>query len=518
MSADRELSDDMAAWPRDPFALLGVSHRADEREARRAYIKLIRRFKPEHAPDHFQRIREAFEYVQRQLEVRQRYGWYSDDDEDSDDEDASAASLATEDFAESEPAASGGDDPLSERPSIGSDAGENEAEAAEATVEGRRHSRSRSQVFAAVLADPCEEIWQQAIAGHEQDAYARLVSLVGQGHEVAAASIRAYWLLSLFPNLDEQRVPCDWLATALRASRLSGPAAELYRREMTANRDEAMSERCRSLLETPSDTGALVDLLEARWRALSFLQRGDLIAGDLPVVRRRMTLDDDETWARLLLMAIDHLAWFTNEASTRNAFEHCLAELDQLAHLHVRFGEELDRLDLLTEMSGAWRRAQVLIDVPLLWSGIAPLFWTQEFDSVRPMLLPVLKEISDRPTESLATLDRLFECSRALTAQIAAAAAKARYDDSVCDWRYRSWEQTSERVAEFFRANAGNYNRLRIPLLMFCLREVVDPESVGQAVNEFAKAKNNEGSNLSELIQADVPLRIVYSAYRAIRG
>lgn len=517
MSADRELSDDMAAWPRDPFALLGVSHRADERDARRAYIRLIRRFKPEHAPEHFQRIREAFEYVQRQLEVRQRYGWYSDDEEE---EDADVSSNATPSMAD-ELAQSASDslpesDLAAERSTSAADAPRSEADNTAATDDGRR--QSRSQVFAAALADPCEEIWQQAIAGHEQDAYARLVSLVGQGHEVEPAAIRAYWLLSLFPNLDDQRVPCDWLATALRASRLSGPAAELYRREMAANRDEASSDRCRSLLETPSDTGALVDMLEARWRALSYLQRGDLIAGDLPVVRRRMTLDDDETWARVLLMAVDHLAWFTNEANARSAFEHCLAELDQLAHLHVRFGEELDRLDLLTEMSGGWRRAQVLSDVPLLWSGIAPLYWTQEFDSVRPMLLPVLKEISDRPTESLATLDRLFECSRALTAQIAAAASKARYDDSVCDWRYRNWDRTTERVAEFFRANSGNYNRLRIPLLMFCLREVIEPESVGQAVNEFAKAKNNEGSNLNELIQADVPLRIVYSAYRAIRG
>src|SRR5947207_1749004 len=56
-----ELPDDPREWPADPFALLGVEPGASEAEIRRAYARLIRRFKPEHAPEQFRRIREAYE-------------------------------------------------------------------------------------------------------------------------------------------------------------------------------------------------------------------------------------------------------------------------------------------------------------------------------------------------------------------------------------------------------------------------------------------------------------------------
>src|SRR6478752_3317379 len=56
-----ELPDDPAEWPTDPFALPGVEPGASELDIKRAYTRLIRRFKPEHAPDQFRRIREAYE-------------------------------------------------------------------------------------------------------------------------------------------------------------------------------------------------------------------------------------------------------------------------------------------------------------------------------------------------------------------------------------------------------------------------------------------------------------------------
>ena len=64
MSGDH-LPDDLRQWPRDPYQVLGVASPCDPREARKAYTRLIRRFKPEQYPDHFQRIREAYDAIQR---------------------------------------------------------------------------------------------------------------------------------------------------------------------------------------------------------------------------------------------------------------------------------------------------------------------------------------------------------------------------------------------------------------------------------------------------------------------
>jgi len=67
---EHSLPDDLQRWPRDPFGLLGLDRDADFRQARRAYVQLIRRFKPDQFPEHFQRIRAAFEIVQRHIALR----------------------------------------------------------------------------------------------------------------------------------------------------------------------------------------------------------------------------------------------------------------------------------------------------------------------------------------------------------------------------------------------------------------------------------------------------------------
>ncbi len=57
----------------DPFELLGVSHDADPRELKRAYVRLIKVFRPDEHPEQFDRVRRAFEVVRAHLE-RARVG------------------------------------------------------------------------------------------------------------------------------------------------------------------------------------------------------------------------------------------------------------------------------------------------------------------------------------------------------------------------------------------------------------------------------------------------------------
>ena len=55
----------------DPFELLGVTARdADKRSLRRAYVRLIKVYRPERAPEEFQRIRGAYEAALEQLAWR----------------------------------------------------------------------------------------------------------------------------------------------------------------------------------------------------------------------------------------------------------------------------------------------------------------------------------------------------------------------------------------------------------------------------------------------------------------
>src|SRR5271165_1058383 len=67
MSVDH-LPDDVRRWPRDPYQILGVANRCAPDDARRAYTRLIRHFKPEQYPEQFRLIREAYDAVKRQAQ------------------------------------------------------------------------------------------------------------------------------------------------------------------------------------------------------------------------------------------------------------------------------------------------------------------------------------------------------------------------------------------------------------------------------------------------------------------
>src|SRR5258708_11029683 len=58
---EHTLPEDYSRWPHDPFELLGVPRGVGDRDLRRAYAALIRVYKPEQSPEHFRRIREAYE-------------------------------------------------------------------------------------------------------------------------------------------------------------------------------------------------------------------------------------------------------------------------------------------------------------------------------------------------------------------------------------------------------------------------------------------------------------------------
>lgn len=63
MRDPESLPEDPEDWPSDPAELLGVPRTADEATVKRAYLKLVRRFKPDAFPLQFQRIRQAYEIL-----------------------------------------------------------------------------------------------------------------------------------------------------------------------------------------------------------------------------------------------------------------------------------------------------------------------------------------------------------------------------------------------------------------------------------------------------------------------
>ena len=66
----------------DPYAVLGLRADADDETIRRRYLELVKQFSPEHHPEKFARIRQAYENL-RDLETRLRHRLFEAGQKDS---------------------------------------------------------------------------------------------------------------------------------------------------------------------------------------------------------------------------------------------------------------------------------------------------------------------------------------------------------------------------------------------------------------------------------------------------
>lgn len=275
-----ELPNDLREWPADPYELLGVDYYVDARTARKAYLRLVRRFKPDFHPDHFQRIREAYDTVLAQLSYHAAH--------QSDEGTRTLVFNASDTW---EP----------------------------------RHDRSSPS--------PLDEAWDDAVAGSEREAYAKLVRLYERGESVSDACLRLYWLLKAAPELDASASPCHWLVEGLCETQLTGPMHDLYEREIATSPEEAASSRCAKLLAVEAEPGRLYDYIQTRWRACDRLGDFLRISADLELLKERFAYQQESIWYRLLLLAANHLAWGDEDAVGH--FEHIQQTLAQSRYSHL---------------------------------------------------------------------------------------------------------------------------------------------------------------------------------------
>ena len=80
-------------------------------------------------------------------------------------------------------------------------------------------------------------------------------------------------------------------------------------------------------------------------------------------------------------------------------------------------------------------------------------------------------------------------------------------------------EQTAgDLVRQFFRQHAGSYERIRKPLLEFCLRETISPDVVGTLADDPARSIVTGIESVTDHVAVDAPLRCAYAAHRAFWG
>jgi hypothetical protein len=471
---DHSLPDDLNLWPQDPFAILGVDDGDDQQCVRRKYLRLAKVFKPEYRPDAFQRLREAFEAVRQALQWRQSFG-----------------GTEPEEFVVQNPEQVRGGD-------------EGELQAA-TDPPLHRHTPS--------FRDPLDENWQDACSGDRQGAYQRLLSLRHTPAQTAHAYLQLYWLLVADPQLDPDRSPRDWLAEGLKVDLRSAQLSELYRRELLADPDEALAERCSMLLDCSVQSLTTLHLLKWRWQALFRGSHWPIIVEDLSRLRPRSQFDAERTWARIVMMAMDHLAWFLQESSAWNEFERCKSELASVSQQFHDLEWELDRVDELVLLSANWHRLQVTMNALTEWIKLIPYDWLSLQYVVQPTLTRLLQEIVKEPKLSLRDFDRLNEVSSISLLRITSL-IRYQCDRTSDSHELRDQEYLEELVTQFLNAHRSQGHSLfRMDLLSFCINESISVDSVleSEAWDRYAHFE-------TENVRNDLPLRAVYYAHQAFCG
>ena len=461
--SEHSLPPDPSSWPSDPFRLLGVAPGVSARDLRKAYLKLIRSYKPEHSPREFQRIREAYESLEPFVGRLDSTG----DRPPVDDEPKPPMP------------------PASETPRDIS-----------APVAGRLE----------VAPDP----WDLACRGEPETAYRALIEQEGRGLAREDAYLQLYWLLAILPGLDAARSPVDWLIRGLGACEPeAGRLRELLRRGMAADPSLALDDRLAGFVRRRTPPPLALDVVEARWRAARASRRWSLVLADVNSLRAWLPGADEAAWARALLAASANLAWAERPDSDHaSAFAR---EVEGLGHRSRDHSDELYQLEYVQVVKSGLDR---LGGHSGAFGGIYQLLaasWDEQGPEFRARFRSYVAQIARDPAASLECLDQIHAQAPAVLGRLSTllgldlegfrAPGPAAYAE-IAPWLDR------------FLASSrwDDYPAFRPQLLQFCLREAVSPGLVARTMAERPEFILTGKGPLSHAIDEDWPLRHAYRA------
>ena len=449
------LPSDPSSWPKDPYRLLGVKQGVSPRALRSAYLKLVRNYKPEHSPEKFRLIREAYETALRHSQI---FGG------------------SPEIEVEPEP------DP--------------------------EDGRQAPQYFSS--SPPSTEPWEWACLGDVEGAYKELALRHDRGQVKEEVYLQLYWLLATQPLLDPERPPHDWLVQGLPAS---WPAnwriRELLKREVAADPDVALGPRVASLLAPRTPPELLVQVAGWRWTAARKTKRSDVILVDLKALRMWAPRSEGDQWPRLLALAALNLAW--KDQPDRQRVTRLLEEVERVSNAAFDLSEDLFQVEYVLEIVDDLHTLNL---EPSTFTGLHRLLslsWDDHDPEVRKFLRSYHQQIARNPVESLHNTDLLQKNGSALIGRLVTLVG-----DSIATRHPRDFSEQSKAVLIFLgKGGWRDYAGFRPRLLEFCLLEMISPRTIGLVLANRPDYVLGDKSLLVHSIEADWSLTHVYRACEA---
>ena len=504
------LPSDPADWPDDPFELLNVSPSVQRRDARRAYLKLVRQYKPDQFPTEFQKIREAFESVDQLLQSPWAQYLTADDDEGGDysqpetSYEANDGPLQENNLADFAPA---DDDDSFPSQTVWRDSSHGEEQQAANDFASYQPGSTGTRV---------KGIWRRARAGEWDDAYVLLLSRHREADNNAELYAAGYWLLKIVPEIDKERRPQDWLYDGMRNCGLQTDLTSLYRAELSRLPLEATQAESARLLELESSHDELAALARDRWHALFRVGRPDLIPADLVLLEKTIGQIDERLWLQTMLAAMNYVL-FAQRTLDFNPVAYCHQQVDRMPYLQLEADALLDRFEMQVELAQELQALQQGGPPDArVWSDVIPTVWNLAYPEARERLDNVITRLGNRPQESLDKLDGFERFSSIAALELCQFLEEAR---GSCDRSLDDVEDSDPQLANdlahaFISACDQNiYHRLRHAMLRFCTVHAVSPFYLANFVDEWLSFQDPQQSWRTHL-ESDFSLRTVYAGYR----
>lgn len=466
--SEHSLPEDLASWPMDPFRLLGVSDSTSKRDVQRAYVKLIRQFKPERFPEHFKRLREAYEYI---------------------------ASLAE----------TGSLHPMGEPIEV---PGREEAV--------RRAPRRDSRDGVDESDSDPEKYWNLAAQGDSPRAYRKLRRLAERNPNDLGLKLQLYWLLALEPNLDPKRSACDLLVDGLTTSPRHWPFLELYCRHLDFDRKEVTSARCGRLARLDMPEEMLQAFLTRRWTAAERLNiESKAIGRDLAAIKDQILQRSEQEWLRLLFLSMDHLAWSLIPES-RELFETYAKEAESLDHW-PELGPYFSRLDQLRILMKEWKKAEeakIVVVLPPI--KLVPLYWRNPSLISRKKFIQLLEPFADASELHLSRIGKACNQCPNLFVQVLNLLV-AMSNEGAELYERQSSAAFERRLFEFFAWNCRwlGYQEHRSKLFRLFIHESMDPLRIAAMVKDRPEYSFSDCEFLASCLESDLPLLCAWHAHHA---
>lgn len=470
MSAERELPDDVQLWPKDPERLLGISSNASRTELRRAFTRLVKRFKPEHAPEAYHRLREAYERLDRQRSV-------GTDFQNRDDEGAASSAHVQTPHQLQHVRNQSGDQ--SDRPG---------------------HS---------------DRAWQFALDGGDlTDVYSKLTKRVEQQQANVVDFARLYWLRLLRPDLDPSRNSGTWLVHAVRDNQYDNRLLSILdaeARRCDGNFPEILADGLFHEEQTPQE---IYRLAEIRWYCARRLNRFDLIQSDFDGLSRRF-IDETHLWPEFL-----DLAWrsvlLTNATEFLIRLKH---EFDSLP-ASVMYDSRWDRLGFDVSIHHAVIRiheSQMAVEYPQLLHASLDLIQSDLIGSPKEQLPAVFELCRLLVVDLQIGLIFLSHVDRSILQRLAEL-FKEYLDDPIDPSADTITESQNQELHHFMRESLHKRGEddFNVRLFNYCIQEDLSLRAVSEGVASMRVDSFDGFQKLSEDLAGNLALGCLLTAYRLL--